>query len=109
MTFEKKPSTAEDEYFAREDAESLRRLHYEEMKRLRESEREALRKLHHGRCSECGALMVPEQESMVQFLHCPACGGAFLSKAAWNHIQSHENSHKVVEAVLNWFKSANKP
>jgi hypothetical protein len=70
MTFEKKPSTAEDEYFAREDAESLRRLHYEELKRLRQSEREALRKLHQGRCSECGALMVPEQASMVQFLHC---------------------------------------
>jgi hypothetical protein len=83
MTFEKKPSTAEEEYFAREEAETLRRLHYEEMKRLRESEKEALRKL--------------------------ACGGAFLSKAAWDHLQSQENSHKVVEAVLNWFKSANKP
>jgi uncharacterized protein len=109
MTLEKKPSTAEDEYFAREDAERLRKLHYEELKRLRQNEREALRKLHDGRCSKCGALMVPEQAGMVQFLHCPACGGAFLSKATWDHIQSHENSHKVIEAVLNWFKSANKP
>jgi uncharacterized protein len=109
MTFEKKPSTAEDEYFAREDAERIRKLHYEELKRLRQNEREALRKLHQGRCSECGALMVPEQAGMVRFLHCPACGGAFLAKSAWDHIQSQENSHKVVEAVLNWFKSANKP
>jgi len=46
---------------------------------------------------------------MVRFLHCPACGGAFVSKTAWDHIQSHENSHKVVEGVLNWFKTANKP
>ena len=109
MTFEKKPSTAEDEYFARENAERLRKLHYEELRRLQKSEREALRKLHQGRCSECGALMVPEQAGTLQFLHCPACGGAFLGKAGWDHLHSHENSHKVIEAVLNWFKSANKP
>jgi DNA-directed RNA polymerase subunit RPC12/RpoP len=109
MTFEKKPSTAEEEYFAREDAERIRKLHYEELKRLQTNEREALRKLHMGRCSECGALMVPEEAGAVPLLHCPACGGAFLSKAAWDHIHSHENSHKVVEAVLNWFKAANKP
>jgi len=35
MTFENKPSNAEDEYFAREDAEHLRKLNFEEMKRLR--------------------------------------------------------------------------
>ena len=109
MTFEKKPSATEDEYFAREDAERLRKLHYEELRRLRESEREALRKLHAGRCANCGALMVPEQAALVRFLHCPACGGAFLHKEAWRQIQSHEDSHKVIEAVLNWFKTANKP
>jgi len=109
MSFDKKPSTAEEEYFAREDAEHLRKLHYEELRRLRESEREALRKLHAGRCGNCGALMVPEQAGVVRFLHCPACGGAFLHKEAWQRIQSHEDSHKVIEAVLNWFKAANKP
>jgi len=109
MTFENKPSNIEDEYFAREDAEHLRKLHFEELRRLREGEREALRKLHAGRCANCGALMVPEQAGMVRFLHCPACGGAFVSKEQWAHVQSHEDSHKIVEAVLNWFKAANKP
>jgi hypothetical protein len=108
MTFEK-PSNTEDEYFVREDAERLRKLHYEEQKRLRQGEREALRKLHAGRCSNCGALMVPEQAGGIRILHCPACGGAFLDKAAWDYIQAHADSHKVVEAVLNWFKAANKP
>jgi len=37
------------------------------MKAAARKRKEALRKLHHGRCSECGPLMVPEQESMVQF------------------------------------------
>ena len=34
MTIER-PSNFEDEYFARENAERLRKLHYEEQKRLR--------------------------------------------------------------------------
>ena len=60
MTTEK-PSSPEDEYFARENAERIRKLHKEEQSRLQQSEKDALRKLHAGRCSNCGALMVPER------------------------------------------------
>ncbi|HTO95721.1 MAG TPA: zf-TFIIB domain-containing protein [Myxococcales bacterium] len=104
-----KPSNTEDEYFARENAERLRKLHHEEQRRLQKSDREDLRKLHAGRCSSCGALMVPEQAGGVRLLHCPACGGAFLDKAAWSYLQAHEEPHTVMGAVLNWFKAANKP
>ena len=104
-----KPSNVEDEYFARENAERLRKLHYEEQRRLRQSDKEDLRKLHAGRCSSCGALMVPEQAGGVGILHCPACGGAFLDKNAWNFLHAHDEPHTVMGAVLNWFKAANKP
>ncbi len=104
-----KPSTAEDEYFARENAERLRKLHYDEQRRLRQSEKDALRRLHSGRCSNCGALMIPEQAADVRFLHCPACGGAFLDKGAWEFLHAHAEPHTVMGAVLNWFKAANKP
>ena len=104
-----KPSTAEDEYFARENAERLRKLHYDEQKRLRQSEKDALRRLHAGRCSNCGALMVPETAATLRFQHCPACGGAFLDKAAWDYLHAHAEPHTVMGAVLNWFKAANKP
>ncbi|TMA77417.1 MAG: hypothetical protein E6J58_09705 [Deltaproteobacteria bacterium] len=108
MTIER-PSNFEDEYFARENAERLRKLHYEEQKRLRQSEKDALRALHAGRCSQCGALMVPEDAGGVRILHCPACGGAFLDKATWHFLHAHSEPHRVIDAVLNWFKSANKP
>jgi uncharacterized protein len=108
MTIEK-PSTTEDEYFARENAERLRQLHYEEQKRLRQSEKDALRELHAGRCPQCGALMVPENAAGVRILHCPACGGAFLDNASWDLLHAHSEPHRVMDAVLNWFKSANKP
>src|SRR3954464_428231 len=109
MTTNQKPGNPEDEYFAREDAERLRKLHAEEQARLLAHERTALKEAHSGRCSNCGALMVPELAGGVRILHCPACGGAFLEKASWEFLHSHQEPHTVMGAVLNWFKSANKP
>jgi predicted RNA-binding Zn-ribbon protein involved in translation (DUF1610 family) len=109
MTTDNKRSNNEEEYFKREDAERLRKLHAEEQARMRSGEREALRLQHRGRCSQCGSLMVPEQAGEVQMLHCPACGGAFLDRRAWEYMHAHAEPHTVMGAVLNWFKSANKP
>jgi predicted RNA-binding Zn-ribbon protein involved in translation (DUF1610 family) len=104
-----KPSNQEDEYFKREDAERMRKLHKEEMARLKQSEKEELRRQHAGRCANCGALMVPEPISGATVLHCPNCGGAFLERKQWEYIHAHAEPHSVMGAVLNWFKSANKP
>ncbi len=108
MTIEK-PSNQEDEYFAREDAERMRKLHHEEQARLKQSEKEALRQLHQNRCANCGALMVPERIAGATIQHCPACGSAFLERRQWEFIHAHAQPHSVMAAVLNWFKSANKP
>src|SRR5437764_10409424 len=99
MTIEK-ASNQEDEYFVREDAERLRKLHAEEQSRLKQSEKDALRKQHAGRCANCGALMVPEQISGATILHCPACGGAFLDRAQWDFIHAHAEPHSVMASVL---------
>lgn len=109
MTNERKPSDQEEEYFKREDAERLRKLHAEEQARLKQSEKDALRKTHGGRCANCGALMVPEKISGATILHCPACGGAFLDRKSWEYIHAHAEPHSVMASVLNWFKSTNKP
>ena len=53
--------------------------------------------------------MVPENAAGVRILHCPACGGAFLENAAWDDLHAHSEPHRVMDAVLNWFKSASKP
>jgi hypothetical protein len=109
MTIDSKPSSQEEEYFKREDVERLRKLHADEQARLRDGEREALRQRHAGRCSNCGALMIPEQAGPIRVLHCPACGGAFLDKQAWDFMHGHAEPHTVMGSVLNWFKAANKP
>ncbi len=74
-----KPSTLEDEYFVREDAERIRQLHFEEMRRLKE---------HY---------------------HCLNCGGAFLPRGSWERLHKATEPHglqAVVDAVLNWFRPA---
>ena len=109
MGTDQKPSSNEEEYFKREDAERLRKLHAEEQTRMVAGEREALRLKHSGRCSNCGALMVPEQAGGLHLLHCPACGGAFLDKKAWDYLRAHADPNTVMGSVLNWFKLANKP
>src|SRR5438067_10860522 len=108
MTIER-PSNFEDEYFARENAERLRKLHYEEQKRLRQSEKDALRALHAGRCSQCGALMVPEDAGGVRIFHCPACGGALPGKSTWECVDAHSEPPRVMEAVLRWLQRARTP
>jgi uncharacterized C2H2 Zn-finger protein len=109
MTIDTKPSSQEEEYFKREDAERLRKLHAEEQLRMKKAERELLKMQHAGRCPNCGALMVPERAGELRILHCPACGGAFLDKRAWDYLHAHDEPHTVMGSVLNWFKSANKP
>jgi uncharacterized protein len=109
-----KPSTLEDEYFVREDAERIRLLHYEEQRRLKQHEKEELRKLHQGRCAECGMQLVPEKVGDIIVYHCPNCGGAFLPRRAWEALHKAAEPHgalmAVVDAVLNWFRSvAYKP
>jgi hypothetical protein len=109
MSADNKPSNQEEEYFKREDAERLRKLHAEEQARMQRSEREVLKRQYGGRCANCGALMIPEQAGQLHILHCPACGGAFLDKSAWEFLHAHAEPHTVMGSVLNWFKSANKP
>ncbi len=106
---DKKPSNQEEEYFARENALRIRKLHAEEMARLTAAQKQELKAQHAGRCAGCGALMVPERVSGATILHCPNCGGAFLDRATWEYIHAHAEPHTVMGSVLNWFKSANKP
>ena len=49
-----KPSNVEEEYFARENAERMRKLAADQKKSLAEADREALKKQHFMRCPKCG-------------------------------------------------------
>ena len=70
--------TAEDEYFAREDAEKLRKIAADQRASLAESEKVRLRELHQNHCPHCGMAMGAVKFGAVKLLRCFSCNGTFL-------------------------------
>ncbi len=101
-----KPSTIEDEYFVREDAEKKRKLALQMKKQLQADEQRALRELHFMHCPKCGMKMqeVKMRGVDVDVDVCFACNGVFLDKGELEHLARSEASHAVMNAILNWFK-----
>ncbi len=100
MTQSKKPSSPEDEYFAREE------LKRKEQARIRQSheEREKLRELHWMCCPKCGQALeeVPFRDVSVD--RCTSCGGVFLDKGELEHLAGQEDN--ALRAILHLFRKS---
>jgi Zn-finger nucleic acid-binding protein len=75
-----KTNLAEEEFFAREDAEKKRKLALQVRLATELAERERLRALHHMRCPKCGMELQEVAYRGVQADVCFACGGVFLDQ-----------------------------
>ncbi len=82
-----KPSRNEDEYFAREDAERIRRLR--EKQEAEEKARE--RRSHFMKCPKCGADLITETLQGVQIDRCPECSGIWLDHGELDTLMKHED------------------
>ena len=101
-----KPSKDEDEYFAREEAEKLRQRAFEQRSALADSEREALRVLHHLKCPNCGLNLQTVKHGSVDVDTCFNCHGVFLHAGELAKILKDEHEqHRgtVMKAILNLF------
>jgi Zn-finger nucleic acid-binding protein len=103
-----KPSTTEDEYFVREDAEKKRRLALQAKKELEAAELKRLRDLHFMHCPKCGMQMQEVKLRGVDVDVCFACNGIFLDQRELEHLTDRQESHGVMSAILNWFKPETK-
>lgn len=82
-----KPSRNEDEYFAREDAERIRKLRAEQ--EAAEAARE--RRTHFMKCPKCGADLHTETFHAVQIDRCPDCHGVWLDHGELDLLIKHED------------------
>ena len=98
-----KPSTSEDEYFVREDAEKKRRLAHQAKRDKQSAELKALKDLHWMHCPKCGLDMHEVNYRGVDVDVCFSCNGVFLDQGELEHLQKPE-SKGVMSAILNWFK-----
>jgi hypothetical protein len=98
-----KPSSSEDEFFVKEDAEKKRKLALQVSKEIAAEERKRLRELHHMRCPKCGMKMEEVRFRNLDVDVCFSCNGVFLDKGEIDVIASPEQKG-IMSAILNWFK-----
>lgn len=102
-----KPSSTEEEYFAREEIEKKRKLALQQAQSLAAQQREELKKLHHMKCPKCGMDLQALKRGEVEIDTCFNCQGIFLEGGELERLMKqmgHENSGKWMGAVLNLFK-----
>jgi Zn-finger nucleic acid-binding protein len=91
-----KPSRNEDEYFAREDAELMRR----QRARAHAAATEAERKTHYMKCPKDGYDLTSSEYHGVQIETCPHCGGMWLDAGELEAV-AHEDHPSVLTRVLS--------
>ncbi len=98
-----RPSSPEDEYFVREDAEKKRRIALEMKKTMADEQQKALRELHFMHCPKCGMKMQEIRYRNLDVEACFSCNGVFLDKGEIDVI-AHPQQKGIMAAILNWFK-----
>jgi Zn-finger nucleic acid-binding protein len=91
-----KPSRNEDEYFAREDAELMRK----QRERAHSAAVEAERKTHYMKCPKDGYDLTSSEYHGVQIEICPHCGGMWLDAGELEAV-AHEDHPTVLGRVLS--------
>ena len=104
---DRKPSSSEEEYFVREDAEKKRKLALQAKREKEAAELKRLKDLHFMHCPKCGMQMQEIKYRGVDVDVCFACKGIFLDEGELEHLEKPE-SRGVMTSILNWFKPETK-
>ncbi len=73
-----KPTRFEEEFFARQEYERLKKEHDEKTKMMQAQEREKLKELHYMHCPKCGQKMIEINFKDVMIDECPECKGIYF-------------------------------
>jgi uncharacterized protein len=96
-----KPSRNEDEYFAQQNAELLRK----QREKMDAAAAEAERKTHYMKCPKDGHDLASSESHGVQIETCPHCGGIWLD-AGELEVVAHEERPALMTRVLSEALSA---
>ena len=103
-----KPTQTEEEYFARENAERLRKLAAEQKKSIAQGERDKLKQLHQMRCPKCGMGLQEVAVRGVQVDRCFSCNGTWLDAGELEKLGGAEGSESVMASILRVFSTGKK-
>ena len=97
-----KTSSPEAEYFARENAEKLRKLAAQEKAKMAAEEAAALKKAHWMRCPKCGMELQTISYQSVEIDRCFHCHGTWLDQGELEKLAGGKKDG-VVASVINIF------
>jgi hypothetical protein len=100
-----KPSRAEDEFFAREEAEKLHRLHVEKLRQQTKEEIEQQKQLHWMKCGKCGYDLQTIRWRNVDVDKCFRCGAILLDDGELEKLAGKENTGQFMQSFTSLFKS----
>ena len=103
-----KPTTTEEEYFARENAERMRKLAAEQKKSLAQAERDKLKQLHQMRCPKCGMELKELDVRGVQVDRCFSCNGTWLDAGELEKLGGGQPPDSVMASILRVFGGGKK-
>jgi hypothetical protein len=101
-----KPSSTEEEFFAREEIEKKRKLALKQSEEMAAKRREELMQLHYMKCPKCGMDLQTLTKGKVEIDTCFNCHGVWLDAGELDQIVAAgpEGGGKVMGAVLNLFR-----
>lgn len=97
-----KPSTSEEEFFAREEAEKKKRMAKENAEKMEESEKAKLKELHWMRCPKCGMELHPILFKGVTIDKCFECNGVYLDDGELEKLAGTESG--FLKGISSLFK-----
>jgi hypothetical protein len=100
----KKPSESEEEYFAREEAEKLYKLHQEKLRAESAKQREDAKALHWMKCPKCGYGLETIRWRTVDVEKCFSCNAIVLDDGEIEKLAGKEEAGQFVSSFLGLFK-----
>lgn len=103
----KKPSEAEEEYFAREEAARRQREALEINRQMAAEERERRKQLHYMKCPKCGLDLTETAFRGVTIDKCYSCGYLGFDDKEIEVLLGHEHAN-LFQNIANIFRHRSK-
>ncbi|OGQ04649.1 MAG: hypothetical protein A2W61_00515 [Deltaproteobacteria bacterium RIFCSPLOWO2_01_44_7] len=97
-----KPSTSEEEYFAKLEVEKKKKLAETRVTKVSQTEKEQLKKEHWMRCPKCGMELQTIEYRAVAIDKCFSCGGLYLDDGELEKIAGTKSN--LFQGIANLFK-----
>ncbi len=89
-----KPSSKEEEFFAREEYEKKRKLEAEKQTKMLAEEKAKLKELHYMHCPKCGQKLIEISYKEILVDKCSSCEGIWLDAGELESVSALEDKDR---------------